>query len=335
VLELDGQRAAAAGVAGDAGVDDGVEVDQALADEQPGPLRLRELRDVVDEPAHAVRVALDLGQRDVLVVGEAVAHGLDAREHARERAAQLVRDVVGRRAAHLVLAAQRRGQAIERVGQPRDLAPAARARRPGLDLPRAHPPRDLREALQRPGEVERQEQRDGEREAAGEQARLEQQAAHPRLEAVVEALRGVVGDADAGVVGDHGPDMAAAHDDRRALTLRLVGRRGRGADHRPAVGAEHDDLVTAAAGHRAQRRDGARGPAARLEVRAGGHLGRVRRREAQVAVGEVAQLGVHRAVDEHGAEQHARDREQRHRGDEVDADAEGPRAPHAGSTPSR
>ena len=79
VRQLDRQRAAAVGVAGDAGEDDGVEVDRALADEQPRPLRLGEAVDVVDEAADAVRVALDLGERDVRVGDEAVAQRLDAR----------------------------------------------------------------------------------------------------------------------------------------------------------------------------------------------------------------------------------------------------------------
>ena len=65
------------------------------------------------------------------------------------------------------------------------------------------------------------------------------------------------------------------------------------------------------------------------------HLGRVRRREAQVAMGEVAQLGVDGAVDDHGADEHTRERDEHHRRHQVHAHPERPEAPHAGSTPSR
>ena len=78
VRQLDRQRATAVGVAGDAGEDDRLEVDRALAHEQPRPLRLGEAVDVVDEPTNAVRVALDLGERHVRVGDEAVAQRLDA-----------------------------------------------------------------------------------------------------------------------------------------------------------------------------------------------------------------------------------------------------------------
>ena len=169
-----------------------VEVDRALAHEQPRPLRLGEAVDVVHEPTNAVRVALDLGERHVRVGDEAVAQRLDAAEHAGERAAELVRHVVDRRPPELVLVAEREGQPVDGVREARDLAPAAEPGRPRLHLARAEPPRDLGQPLERPGEVERDEQREGQRERPGDDSGLDQQAAHPVLEMAVEALGGAV-----------------------------------------------------------------------------------------------------------------------------------------------
>jgi hypothetical protein len=322
-------------VSGHAGEHDPVEVDRALAHEEPRPLRLGEPVHVVDEPSNPIGVALDLRQRELLVVDEPVAQRLDARGHPHERAAKLVRDVRGGRAAQLVLAAQGRREPVHRLGQARDLTPAAGAAGARLELAAAHASRRLGQPLQRPREVQGEDERERQGEAAGDGAGRQQQPAHPGLEVTVEALGRAVDPGRSRVVRDDRPDLLAADEDRHALAGGPVGARRRRADHRLPVGSEHDDLVPAALRELAQRDDRPLGPAAGLEVGARGHLGRVRRREAQVALSEVVELRVDRVVDDHRGDEDARECDQHHGPHQVRPHPEEPREPHVGSTPMR
>ena len=314
---------------------DGVEVDGALAHEQARPLRLGQAIHVVDEAAYAVRVVLDLRKRGVLVVDKAVPNGLDAGDDADEGAAQLVRHVAGGRPAQFVLMAQRRGEAIHGLAEPGDLPPAARRRGRRFHLTCAHAARHLGEALQRPREVQRDEEREQEGEAGGEQPGLQEQPAHSRLQAAVEAFRGVVDVARPRRGGDDRADLAPVDHDRRALAVGPVRRRRRRAHDRAPLLPEHDDLVAVLCRDGPQRQNRPFGPTADLQVGAGRHLGGVRGREAQVALRELTQLRVDPAVDDHRADRDADDGKQHHGRHEVHANPERTATNHVGSTPRR
>ena len=134
-----------------------------LRTSRPGRCASASAVDVVDEPADAVRVALDLGERDVRVVDEAVAQRLDAtRTTPRERAAQLVRHVVGRRAARARPGGAARGQPVDGLRPRRAISrppPSPVARVSSSPAPSLRG--DLGQPLERPREVERDEQREG------------------------------------------------------------------------------------------------------------------------------------------------------------------------------
>ena len=208
------------------------EIDGLLREQEARPLGVRQRREVVEQARQAQRLVVHGGEVGGLVVQHAVLGGLDAREQAHHRRAQLVREVGDALLAQRLLLLERLGEAVERLGDGADLVVAA-LRHAGLEVAGAHRLGARADAPQRPRQRHREVERDGEgdrrRGHAGDQIGAQQLL--PELELLLrEELAVVAADVDAA-------DLLRAGQDRRGRRrARLRGSRRRMLEHQRALG---------------------------------------------------------------------------------------------------
>ena len=296
---------------------DGGEVDGLGVEQQAGALGLGERREVVEQAGEAQRLVVHRREVGLLVLQDAVLRRLDAREDAHHRRAQLVRQVGDALLAQALLLLQCLGEAVEGVGDGRDLVVAG-LRDAHVQVAGAHGVGAGADAPQRPRERHREVQGDQHGDGRGDDAGHQVHA--QELPAQLDLL---AGEQPAVVAAhDHGADLLVAHHDRRRRRRALLhGRRGRMREDELAarvvqVHGEEVDL-----GQVVQGLDALPGPAA--------VLGDDRRHVAEVG-GGVVQPGARGGLEVRG-EADARvdgghDRAQQGHGDERDHEA-GAQAP--------